>query len=115
MKHKMKLHRLKELHPVTWTLIAFIAVMFPTWMYTSYGMIHEEHLTEATVSEKYHEEEDYYIVVDDQKIKVKDTSKWMLVEADETYEITYEWYGTKTPHVVSINQAHDDDSVGGSH
>ncbi|SIS41101.1 hypothetical protein [Salimicrobium flavidum] len=115
MKHKMKMHRVKELHPVTWVIIALIVIIVPTWLYMNYGMIHEEHVSEATVSEKYQKESDYYIVADGTDIKVENPSEWMLIETDQNYEITYEQYGQKSPYVVTINQAHDDDSAGGGH
>lgn len=115
MKHKMKLHRVRELHPVTWAFIALLVILVPTWLYMDYGMIHEEHVSEATVSDKYQSEEKYYIVADGKDIKVEDPNQWMLVETEQDYEITYEWYGQKSPYVVDINQAHDDDSAGGGH
>ncbi|AKG03713.1 hypothetical protein AAV35_002180 [Salimicrobium jeotgali] len=107
--------KLKELHPVTWVIIALILIFVPSWLYMNYGLIHEEHVKEATVSEKYHEKDEYYIVADGKDIKLSDSSQWMLIEPEEKYEITYEWYGQKEPEVVSINQAHDDDSTGGGH
>ncbi|MGP4076469.1 hypothetical protein [Halobacillus sp. K22] len=102
-------------HPFNWfaTIIAVIAVSI--WLFTSYGKIHSKHLTEATISEKTHEEDEYYIKVDGKKIKVKDSSTWMVLEAGENYELTYEWYGIKKPYVKDINQAHDDDQIGGGH
>lgn len=102
-------------HPFNWfaTIITIIAVS--TWLLTSYGKIHSKHLTEAPISEKTHNEDGYFIHVDGKKLKVKDTSTWMLLDAGEHYEITYEWYGMKKPYVKEINQAHDEDQIGGGH
>ncbi|QAS53281.1 hypothetical protein [Halobacillus litoralis] len=102
-------------HPFNWiaTLIAVLAIGI--WLFTSFGMIHSKHMEEAVITEKTHDEEDYFIIVEDKKVHVKDTSTWMLLETGETYNITYEWYGMKKPYVTDVNQAHDKDQVGGGH
>ncbi|UOQ94982.1 hypothetical protein MUO14_08665 [Halobacillus shinanisalinarum] len=102
-------------HLFDWIILIIIVVALGTWAFTNYGIIHEKHLTEATVTEKTHGEKGYFITVDDQKLHVKDTNTWMVLTSGESYEISYEWYGNTHPYVVEINQAHDDDGVGGGH
>ncbi|MFD2922914.1 hypothetical protein [Halobacillus naozhouensis] len=102
-------------HPFDWVLLSIIAVALGIWVFTNYGIIHEKHLTEATLTEKTHGENGYFITVDDQKLKVKNTSTWMILKPGESYEVSYEWYGNNHPYIVEINQAHDDDSVGSGH
>ncbi|TGB01596.1 hypothetical protein [Halobacillus salinus] len=102
-------------HPFNWVATIIIVLIVGVYVVTNYGMIRSEHLEEATVTEKHHGEDGYYVMVDDQKLHVKDTSTWMLLEADETYNLTYEWYGMKKPYITEVNQAHDDDQIGGGH
>ncbi len=104
-----------ERHPFDWVLFSIIAVVLGIWVFTNYGMIHEKHLAEATLTEKTHEDNGYFITVDDQKLKVKNPSTWMILKPGENYEVSYEWYGISHPYIVEINQAHDDDGVGGGH
>lgn len=102
-------------HPFNWIATIIIAIVVVIWLFTNYGMIHSTHLTEATITEKTHNEDGYYVIVDDQKLHVKDLSTWMLLKTDQQYNITYEWYGMTKPYVTNVNQAHDDDQVGGGH
>ncbi|MFC7062277.1 hypothetical protein [Halobacillus seohaensis] len=102
-------------HPFNWIATIVVIVAIGIWLFISFGYIHEEHLTEATIEEKSHNEDSYYITVDGEKILVEDTNLWMVLEEEKEYEITYEWYATKQPTVVNINQPHDEDSVGGGH
>lgn len=102
-----------KMHPfnIIATSIAVIAITI--WLIMNFGIIQSEHLSEATITEKHHDENGYYIKVNDKEIKIKDTSTWMLLETGEHYSVTYEWYATKKPYVTEINQAHDGDQIGG--
>ncbi|MCA1020891.1 hypothetical protein [Halobacillus litoralis] len=102
-----------ENRPFNWTALILFAAALGIWLYSSFGIIHSEHLEEAEVTKKTHNDEGYYVTIDDKKVSVKDTSTWMLLEEGGTYNITYEWYGMKKPYVAEVNQAHDDDQVGG--
>ncbi|WP_226581459.1 hypothetical protein [Halobacillus litoralis] len=104
-----------ENRPFNWvaTIIAAIAVII--WLYSSYGMIHSKHMEEAEITTKTHNDDGYFITVEDQKVHVKDTSTWMLLKEGEKYNITYEWYGMKKPYVTNVNQSHDEDQIGGGH
>lgn len=100
-------------HPFNWIATSIVAIAIGIWLFTSYGIIHEEHMEEAEVTSKTHNEDGYFIEVGEEKVHVKDTSTWMLLKEGRTYNITYEWYGMKKPYVTEVNQAHDDDQVGG--
>ncbi|MGR9048466.1 hypothetical protein ACQ4XT_07555 [Halobacillus faecis] len=100
-------------HPFNWVASIIAALVLGIWLFTNFGMIHEEHKEEAEITSKTHNDEGYFVEVDDKKIHVKDTSTWMLLKEGETYNLTYEWYGMKKPYVTEVNQAHDDDQVGG--
>ncbi|MFC7319380.1 hypothetical protein [Halobacillus campisalis] len=102
-------------HPFNWITAVILIIALGIWLYMNFGYIHEKHLTEAVLEEKSHDDEGYYITVDGEEIVVEDESLWMVLEEDEAYEVTYESYGQKKPMIVDINQAHDDDSVGGGH
>ncbi|MGI8316588.1 hypothetical protein [Halobacillus mangrovi] len=102
-------------HPFNWIATIIIVAIVAIWLTYNYGMIHSKHLEEATLTEKTHNEDGYYIHLNDKKLHVKDTSTWMLLEAGEHYNVTYEWYGMKKPYVTEINQAHDKDQIGGGH
>ncbi|GGF21671.1 hypothetical protein GCM10010954_20600 [Halobacillus andaensis] len=106
---------LKKVHPFNWIVAIILLVAVGIWLYMSFGYIYEEHVTEATLEEKSHDDDGYYVTIDGEEIVVEDESLWMVLEEDEDYEVTYEWYGQKQPYMVDINQAHDDDSVGGGH
>ena len=100
-------------HPFNWIATTIAVIIVGIWLVTNFGMIQSTHLEEATITEKTHNDEGYFVMVNDKKLHVKDTSTWMLLETDEPYNVTYEWYGMKKPYVTDINQAHDDDQVGG--
>ncbi|RWZ59143.1 hypothetical protein EQV77_08345 [Halobacillus fulvus] len=103
-------------HPFDWVATSIVIVAVGIWLFTSFGKIEYEHLTEATVTDKTHNDEGYYVTLnDDQLVHVEDTNMWMLLEQGQTYDITYEWYGTVTPYVTEVNQAHDEDQVSGGH
>ncbi|MBA2175245.1 hypothetical protein H0266_10095 [Halobacillus locisalis] len=100
-------------HPFNWIATTIAVIIVGIWLVTNYGLIQSTHLKEATITEKTHNDDGYFVMVNDKKLHVKDTSTWMLLETDKTYNVTYEWYGMKKPYVTEINQAHDDDQVGG--
>ncbi|MCA0971050.1 hypothetical protein LCM20_10650 [Halobacillus litoralis] len=100
-------------HPFNWIATLIFAVVVVVYLFSNYGLVRSEHLSEATITEKTHDEDGYYVMADGQKLHVKDTSTWMLLKSDETYNLTYEWYGMKKPYITEVNQAHDDDQVGG--
>ncbi|MBH0230563.1 hypothetical protein LCL89_15540 [Halobacillus yeomjeoni] len=100
-------------HPFNLIFGIIVILSVGVWLYTNFGLIQSEHLSEATITEKTHDEDGYYIKIDKKKLKVKDTSTWMLLETGEHYSVTYEWYGMKKPYVKEINQSHDKDQIGG--
>ncbi|MFD1020062.1 hypothetical protein [Thalassobacillus hwangdonensis] len=98
-----------------WVLIILGVTLVCLYVYENYGMIKSHHVTGVQIDDKKHEGENYYIVVDDKKMKVKDMNTWMLLDTAKNYDLTYEWYGSRTPTVKEINQTGDHDSVGGGH
>lgn len=102
-------------HPFNWVATIITVLVVGVYLFTNFGLIRSEHLEEATITEKHHSEDEYYVMVDDQKLKVKDTSTWMLLEKDKAYNLTYEWYGSNKPYITEVNQAHDHDQIGEGH
>ncbi|ELK49021.1 hypothetical protein QRD89_17105 [Halobacillus sp. ACCC02827] len=100
-------------HPFNWIATIIFVIAAGIWLFTNYGLVHSKHLEEAVITGKSHTDDGYFVIVDDKKLHVKDTSTWMLLEEGETYNLTYEWYGIKKPYVKEVNQPHDDDQVGG--
>ncbi|MBM7551793.1 hypothetical protein [Thalassobacillus pellis] len=98
-----------------WTVIIIALGLFCTYLYNNYGIINTEHMTDVQIEKKVHEGKNYYIYVEDEKLKVKDKNTWMLLTSEKQYDLTYEWYGTITPYIKQINQTGDHDTVGGGH
>ncbi|WP_181346743.1 hypothetical protein [Thalassobacillus sp. CUG 92003] len=98
-----------------WVISLLAILIIGVWLYSNFGKIQSKHLTDAEITSKSHEEEKYYIHVNDQKIHVKDTNMWMVLKEGRSYDLTYEWYGTKTPYIKEINQTGDEDQIGGGH
>ena len=69
--------------PSNWIGAIIGAIVIVIWLVTNYGMIHSEKLSEAVISDKIHNKEGYYIVVEDHKLHVKDPSTWMLLETEQ--------------------------------
>ncbi|WP_082232641.1 hypothetical protein [Halobacillus massiliensis] len=102
-------------HPFNWIATIILVLVAGVWLFMNYGYIEEHHLKDAVVESKSEGEEGKYIKVDGKTLLVEEESLWMMVKEKEAYEIIYESYGTKTPYVVSIDQAADEEHLDGGH
>ncbi|UOQ84864.1 hypothetical protein [Gracilibacillus salinarum] len=49
----------------------------------------------------------YYLFLDGIKVSVKNENIWNIIDKNQEYNVTYEWYGFKTPALKYIKLAGD--------
>ncbi|WP_173918552.1 hypothetical protein [Halobacillus sp. Marseille-Q1614] len=102
-------------HPINLIGTIILLLVVGVWLIVNFGYIEEHHLEDAIVEAKSKDEDGHYITVNNEKLLVKDKTLWMVIKEGEPYEVIYESYGLQPAYVVEIDQANDDESLGGGH